>query len=299
MPQLLDALRAKYRTPKDVLRALALDESLLRDGQTKMPKTRNAVAEALEARIKPMLAEDADINDLMKLLDALKANEPQADPEDSDDPDEPDAEDEDEMSLEPNSALPAMGKEKDDKNPDGGEIATDEPAAKLHALLKGKLSPEEMQAVGEILAELAGSKPEGESAPAEDDSMSEDEDDFPKKEEEKQEMKAAMDAAIDVAVKRANENAKAIRDAERAVRPYVGELAIAFDSAEGVYRHTLKSLGVKDADKVHASALPALLNMVPVPGARQSRQRDELAMDAAQEGGFHTMFPEAARIKSV
>ena len=73
-----------------------------------------------------------------------------------------------------------------------------------------------------------------------------------------------MDAAIAKAVAdteatvtaRVTRSQREIRDAERKVRPYVGELAIACDSAEAVYRAALTALGLGDKIKdVHASAL--------------------------------------------
>lgn len=115
--------------------------------------------------------------------------------------------------------------------------------------------------------------------------------------------KAAMDAAIVAATEQATKNAlagaRAIREAEKAVRPYVGELAIACDSADEVYRHTLKTLGVK-VDGVHASAYPALLALVPVPGTKRevTVSAQQVASDAAASSSFAKRYPDAARITS-
>lgn len=107
--------------------------------------------------------------------------------------------------------------------------------------------------------------------------------------------KPAMDEAINAAVRQANRQAMAIREAERAVRPYVGEINVAMDSAESIYRHALVSLGVEEAKTIHASALPALLRMQKAPGTRE--RREEFAMDSAAVDSFDKMFPEASRIK--
>ena len=238
-----------------------------------------------------------------------------------------------------NAGVPALA-EKDKKSAkveevgDEGEedINTDgDPATKLHMILKDKLSQEEMKAVGEILADLAGKGPEenlnhqeneNEAEPkvkpeGEDEDDAEDEggeSETEKKEvgeaEKVDELKekkraAGMDAAIklavDAAIKGERASQKAIRDAERAVRPYIGEVpAMSFDSAAAVYRHALTSLGVEGADKVHASALPIILKNLPVPGTDvRAKPAKSLGMDAASVKSFNDMFPSASRITSV
>jgi hypothetical protein len=339
MTAIVDALRAKYRTPQDALRALGLDEAALRRSPG---KARSPVTEALTAGLKAKLAQDAELEDLIALLDALKASGQsevetaeaaisevkeaasggeieggaegeEAPPEDKrefvdeyEDTPEPAKENDDvagEMTTEPGAgAPPAALNEEDDKAKDvggeGGEAASS-PGERLYALLQGKLSPEELAQVGQILAELGGSEEEATDENLIDGSTNtEDEEPLAVRNIEKEETgitKGAMDAAITAAVKRANETAKAIRDAERAVRPYVGELAMSFDSAEQVYRHALTSIGVKEAEKIHESALPVLLSMQPVPGSRQVK-RETIGMDAATSEGFDKLFPNASRI---
>jgi len=115
--------------------------------------------------------------------------------------------------------------------------------------------------------------------------------------------KPAMDAAIAAAVKSATEAAnrvqREIRDAERAVRPYVGDLAMAHDSAEGVYRTALKTLGVK-VDGVHPSAFPVILSLQPKAGEKQPKAvSSRVAMDSSSMKSFHEMFPDAARIRTM
>jgi hypothetical protein len=100
-------------------------------------------------------------------------------------------------------------------------------------------------------------------------------------------VKAAHDAATKTQVE--------IRDAEKAVRPYVGELAVACDSAEKVYRTALGILGVKGIEGVHPSALSHLLKMQPVPGAKKQSETT-LAMDSSAVASFHKRVPSAARI---
>jgi hypothetical protein len=98
---------------------------------------------------------------------------------------------------------------------------------------------------------------------------------------------------------RITQSQRAIRDAERKVRPYVGELAIACDSAEAVYRAALSALGLGDKIKdVHASALPTILGMQPLPGS-QPKAKLSVAMDAAGAKSFADRVPDANRIRLI
>ena len=112
--------------------------------------------------------------------------------------------------------------------------------------------------------------------------------------------KPAMDEAITAAVRKATADAtktqRDIREAERAVRPYVGDLVMAHDSAEDVYRTALTTLGVK-VDGVHASALPTILSMQPKAGDAPKRQAAPIAQDAAAAKDYEARFPNANRLK--
>jgi hypothetical protein len=118
-------------------------------------------------------------------------------------------------------------------------------------------------------------------------------------EEEEKVTKGAMDAAISAAVTKATKAAhdaavatqRAIREAENAVRPYVGNIAMAHDSADAVYRTALTALGVK-VDGVHPSALKTILELQPVPGAKP-KMPAPVAMDSARAASFDALFPGA------
>lgn len=111
----------------------------------------------------------------------------------------------------------------------------------------------------------------------------------------KDEMAAEIAKAVKVAADQATKTQKDIREAENAVRPWVGELNIAFDSAEQVYRRALKNIGVAGVDEVHPSALKTILEMQLRPGAA-SRRNTVVAQDAAGAKGFPERFPGADRI---
>lgn len=224
---------------------------------------KSGIANAIQSGAAPMLAADAKLDDLPALLDAIDG--------------EVIAEDAEVPHMKP--VKPAY---------DG----------KLRGFLKGKLAADDMKAVEEMMGK--------DSDEDDEEGMSEDEKKKRKlakdKEPKDKDMitKPAMDEAIASAVKTATEserkNQRDMREAEKAVRPYVGDLAVAFDSAEGVYRSALKSLGVSGAETIHASALPALLSAQPVPGS--GRKNPEVAMDAAGAKSFADRYPDAAAITS-
>jgi hypothetical protein len=93
---------------------------------------------------------------------------------------------------------------------------------------------------------------------------------------------------------------KGVREAERLVRPYVGELSMGMDSAEDVFRYALGKLGVKHEAVKDVAALPILLQAQPIPGSNRPSTafRPKVAQDAAGSDAFSKMFPDANRLVS-
>ena len=112
--------------------------------------------------------------------------------------------------------------------------------------------------------------------------------------------KETMDKAIKAAADAAIKQQRSVADAERFIRPWVGDLepSLAFDSAGAVVHHALKMRGVKAEANWPEAALRSLLEAQPRAGAQP---RARLAQDTA--GGdvksFEEMFPSAARIRVV
>jgi hypothetical protein len=79
--------------------------------------------------------------------------------------------------------------------------------------------------------------------------------------------KPAMDAAIAKAVAAEAKKQQAISAAKDHVRPRVGNLAVAFDSAEGVYLAALKLAGsdTKPFAKADATTLKGVFDLLPAP----------------------------------
>lgn len=258
-----------------------------------IPNIVKAVGKATTGK----LAMDADIGDLAELLDAFSGQPVGGEVEATDG-------DIGENQLPPSGELgtgdPALS-----SGPAGDPEALDDedgadPMAAVEAFLKEKLGEEGFAEFERLMAAVNPEEGEPEVVEAEPEPEPINEIDGQNDPDKEKDMidKPAMDAAINAAEKRATIKATAIqreiRDAERAVRPYVGDLSMAFDSAEGVYRHTLKALGVK-VDGVHASALPAMLALVPKKDDKQPAPR-RLAMDSAPVSDFHKRFPGAAAI---
>lgn len=76
------------------------------------------------------------------------------------------------------------------------------------------------------------------------------------KEKEKEKMANDSKLAMDAAIKGVEARFTALRQAERDVRPVVGDLAC--DSAEEVYRTALKQLGCDEHDSIPAPALSSV-----------------------------------------
>lgn len=105
----------------------------------------------------------------------------------------------------------------------------------------------------------------------------------------------ATDEAIRTAIASERVRQEEIREAERVVRPWIGEIALAQDSAEAIYRLALDSLNV-NAKGIHPSALRAVLEAQPRPGDRPVGT-GRLAMDTAGGDAFAKRFPALAAVR--
>jgi uncharacterized protein len=234
-----------------------------------------AIVEGLTTLAAGKLAQDASINDVAALLDSLDGIEPAEAAADND-------------AIE---GLPEVGKGPNETTMDAG-------AEGVRQFLTGKLSDADIAKVCSMI-DGGGAADEDLDSDADTNALP------PALDENDKEMvdKPAMDAAIAKAVAdttaKVTQNQREIRDAERKVRPFVGELAIACDSAEGVYRAALTAMGLGDKIKdVHASALRTILEMQPRPDGRP-KAKPSIAMDAVGAKSFAERFPDANRIKLI
>lgn len=115
-----------------------------------------------------------------------------------------------------------------------------------------------------------------------------------RREAERAEDRRANDAAITAAITNERTRQEAIRQAERDVRPWIGDLVLAQDSADAVYRLALETVGV-DIKGVHPSAYRAVLLAQPKPDGRTPPAK--LAMDAASAKTLADRFPHLAAVR--
>lgn len=232
--------------------------------------SKPAIIVALRDATKGKLATDASIDDVAKMLDVLE----QVDV----------AKGDDEIEVMPEETMDAEG---------GG----------LKEFLKGKLGEDDYNAACKMMGAAADAETDEDKKKREEEAAKKAAEDAEKIVDEKTKdmvTKGAMDqaikAAVDAAEKKAVANQREIRDAENFVRPWVGTLAMAHDSAIDVYRTALTSIGVEDADKINdVTAMRAVLKAQPLPGAASKKPAP--AMDAAAEKSFAERFPHAARIQ--
>lgn len=240
-----------------------------------------SLLESLTTALKGKIAQDADVGQLATLLDALEAHE-----------EEEGIDDDDAMETDPNAALPIKSKEGIDDDDDA-----EDPHEKARGFLAGKLSGEDMKTYDELMAPLHAKKEGADNDPKLKPEGADDDDDD---DAEEKVTKSAMDEAIKNAVadatKKAEEKQKAMREAERTVQPYIGNITQAMDSAEAIYKLALDHMGV-DLKDVPPAAYRAVLKTVPVPGTKKTTAN--LGLDSSGDAGFAGRYPEAARISNL
>lgn len=90
-----------------------------------------------------------------------------------------------------------------------------------------------------------------------------------------------LDKAIASAVASERKNAQASMEAREFVRPFVGELPMALDSADKILRAACKAKNIEIDDDMPVSAMRTLIKHCAKPlGAQDQRQRFEIASDA-------------------
>lgn len=219
-------------------------------------KSRGKDADKLAASIiklaKPKLAQDAelDVSDVVAIINAVDGNDDTA----------PIVEDDD---------IPEPGPDDDGMVNDG-----DDALSKVMAFLEGKLSDEDMAALGELVNDG------GQTA---EDEVPEDGD-----KDRPENNKPAMDR------KAVGKVLAEIRAAERAVAPHIGEVTVAMDSAAAIYKLALDNASV-DLKGVPASAFKAMVAMLPAPEEAKPRP---LGMDSRRkaETSFSERFPTAGKL---
>lgn len=272
------ALVETGRAGSDVLVADSLPLELK---YMKLDRKGVAIRAALGAYLKPRLAQDAAPKELTAILNANKS--PQAIAQAvaklcksrlaAD------------MEIEPEELVEIIEASEQTVEPDEEVKVTGDSdhEAIISLLREAGVSEEVITKIAAALAPAAAMDSDGDS-------------DDDKKEKDKVD-KPAMDAAIrlatDAATKKAAENFRAVREAEQAVRPLIGDV-VAMDSAEDVYRTALEQSGV-DITGVHPSAFPSLVKMAI--SQKENSRPAPLAQDSASISDFEKAFPTAGKLK--
>jgi hypothetical protein len=380
MTELANALRLKFGTPAKALKALGLDESLLRQKEHEMRPTRfEALAIRTTARaVNPLLAFDAQVDyapifkgltsknfkerrpailtglktalagktlagdaalnltHVGKTLDRIKAM--------------PTALALDAACTEKeakDAEMESKGKNKEDDKAEDKKAFDAEPT---RAMLKEKgMSEDDIESVMDCMMESMPEEFRKEKDKAEDEepenALDEDDDEDETAEEKAARMrkeakdkkakdkardekedddkaakakdakdKKAMDerlkgmitmdeakAIAEGAVAAERSRNAALHEAREFVRPIVGDLPMALDSAVKVLRAAATARGVSNVDKINEAGLRTILEMQAPAGAHSGGyDRSNFAMDSAEDGdgdsGFASRWPEASRI---
>ena len=174
----------------------------------------------------------------------------------------------------------------DEEDDDLGEDAVEG----ILAHCRGKMSDDDLGELENKVRALSPAKKANDEPPADKDTpkvpKAEDADEDDKEDKKDMVSKKAMDSAIKLAAKTAEDSAIAringIHEARKIAAPFVGEIALACDSADDVYRAALKVLGVK-TEGIHPSALRTILELQPNPSTANPAP---LAHDAAPVSGL-------------
>jgi 8-oxo-dGTP pyrophosphatase MutT (NUDIX family) len=110
--------------------------------------------------------------------------------------------------------------------------------------------------------------------------------------------KGAMDAALKEVERSTIARMNEVAEAKAHVKPIVGELSMAFDSAEGVYRQAFK-MQDRDVSKIKGSgaveALRQMWDMIPNQNSRTVRPA--IAQDSETVDDFAKTFPNMAKVR--
>lgn len=220
----------------------------------KLTRTALAVSAALGAVVRPLLAQDAKMPDLRATLESVTAKNLK--PE--------------ELAIVLHAKLPALAQD-------------------------SKLSADDLNKVIKMATD--GVEDDEEKKVAEDEEET-DEEKAARLKKDKPAQDAVDKPAMDAAIARAGRDGEAraiarfnaLRAAERAVAPHIGEV-VAMDSAEKVYKLALDAANV-DLTGVHESAYGAMVRMLPLPGA-STPAKTRIAMDSSGAADFSKRFPTA------
>ena len=285
---------AAYLTPKLAKDAKLPDLKAILLGTTakNWEKKKPEIEAAIVRATKGILAQDAEVH-IHEHLDGAGAEAP-----------------DDVAPADPGGAAGAVPGQEDDN------VGTDDDlAAKVQQLLQGQIDDNDLAIILHALKSVkqpdadaggaagGGGEPNG-GAAADTDNIAPSLDKpglakGPAMDSKTPVTKVAMDKAIATAVEDAIQKTTDrlnARDAAKTfVRPWVGDIAVAMDSAPEVFKFALEQMG-EDVKDIRPSAFKALLSKIPKPGEQQQPQHQHIAMDASGDKAYLDRFPNANRL---
>lgn len=177
-----------------------------------------------------------------------------------------------------------------EEEPPARDASTDE----VVSFLQGKLSDEDLATVRRMLGGETAPPPAADKTPPAQDTKT-----FVTRQAMDAAIRAEAARAAREATETANRTQREIRDAERDVRPDVGDLAIAQDSAASVYRTALTLKGV-EATGVPDEGLKALYHAARKAGFGEAPRAPSrsVAQDTAAIAAMEAEFPHLRRLNA-
>jgi hypothetical protein len=306
------ALRAYLRPKLAADTKLDLDPILqpvtVKNWQDQKPKIKAALDSALAGK----LAKDAEISDIIDILEELDDAVDKDDEEIAADESDDDDDDEEEKKKKAKEAAEklkeAAAEDESDDDDDDDEEEKKKKAKEAAEKLKDAAEDESDDDDDDEDKRAKDRKGAKDRRSAKDRKGARDK--AKGMDEQPMITKAAMDAAIASAVTQARKQAaqdaeastiarlRAIAEAERAVRPHIGEITVAQDSAAAVYRLALDAAGV-DLAGVPEAAFPAMVKMLQKPSEQTqpvATKVGRVALDSAAVSKRNEMFPNAHRL---
>lgn len=178
-----------------------------------------------------------------------------------------------------------------------GEVETDDDGneALMAFLAECGLAPEMIEKAKGMLGTSTPPADKDKEGDDKDKNKDADDEDLPVTQEA---MDKAIKKATDGATARVKADMTATADAREFVRPWVGAVAMTFDSAEKVLKAACGTLKIEGVDKISdVSALRLLIQSKPQIGAKLATDKQPvLAVDADTEAELLKRYPGAGRI---
>jgi hypothetical protein len=262
---------------------LALDAALIDVSRETWLDQKAKLLATVTALAKPKLAKDQSLDDLKLALDRM------------DDEEDGEAEDDEMEAMDESEREEEMEAREEEKDKSAEDRKKGMDARRKARDAKRAMDKEARDKAAKDAKRAKDRKRGKDAAPEEKEEEREEREaeDRKARDEKEAKDKKAMDAALADAEKRVMARMTAVAEARELVRPHIGTVPIAMDSAAGVLKLALDHYKV-DVTGVDPSAYKAILSTIKPPGARPS---GTMAMDASVSANVRTKFHNLGRIR--